>query len=49
MATVDPSTSTKMPGGVLRLKIEYITQLKEPTETNKIQIVTDTEHVPDEM
>jgi len=49
MATVDPATSTKMPGGVLRLKIEYITQLKEPTETNKIQVVTDTASAPDEL
>ena len=49
MACVDPATSTKMPGGVLRLKIEYITQLKEPTETNKIQVVTDTAHAPDDL
>ncbi|AXH75605.1 MAG: putative capsid protein [Circoviridae sp.] len=49
MATVDPATSNKMPGGVLRLKIEYITQLKEPTETNKIQVVTSTAVPPDEL
>lgn len=42
MASVDPATTGKMPGGVLRVKIEYITQLKEPTETNKIQVVTST-------
>lgn len=49
IACVDPATTTKMPGGVLRVKIEYITQLKEPTETNKIQVVTDSGTAPDEL
>lgn len=38
MSPVDPTTTAKMPPGVMRLKIEYITQLKEPTESNKIQV-----------
>jgi len=38
LAPVDPNTQTKMTPGVLRVKIEYITQLKEPTESNKIQV-----------
>jgi len=38
MAPVDPTTDTKMPSGVLRVKIEYIVKLKEPTESNKIQV-----------
>jgi len=49
MAPVDPATSTKMPGGVLRVKIEYIVHLKEPTESNQIQVVTDTGQAPDEL
>lgn len=49
MSTVDPLASGKMPGGVLRLKIEYITQLKEPTESNKIQMITGTGYAPDEL
>lgn len=48
MAPVDPSTTSDMPQGVLRVKIEYITQLKEPTESNQIQ-VTNTHQVPDEF
>lgn len=38
MAPVDPATDTKMPGGVLRVKVEYITFLKEPTESNQVQV-----------
>jgi len=38
MAPVDPATEGKMPSGVLRVKIEYITKLKEPTESNLIQV-----------
>lgn len=49
LAPVDPLTSTKMPQGVVRVKIEYIVQLKEPTETNQIQVVTDTANAPDEL
>lgn len=37
-APVDPATQSKMPQGVLRVKIEYIVQLKEPTESNKVQV-----------
>lgn len=37
-APVDPATAGKMPGGVLRVRIEYITKLKEPTESNMIQV-----------
>jgi hypothetical protein len=48
MSTVDPASAVKMPQGVLRLKIEYITQLKEPTESNKIQ-VTASAQAPDEL
>lgn len=48
MAAVDPATSSSMPQGVLRVKIEYITQLKEPTESNLIQ-VTATAPPPDEL
>jgi len=33
----------------LRVKIEYITQMKEPTETNQIQVITDTANAPDEL
>lgn len=50
LATVDPATSAKMGPGVLRVKIEYITQLKEPTESNQIQVqVTGTGQMPDEL
>lgn len=38
LAPVDPSASTAVGGGVLRVKIEYIVHLKEPTESNQIQI-----------
>jgi len=46
MAPVDPLTTQKMAAGVLRVKIEYIAQLKEPTESNQIQ-ATGTAHAGD--
>lgn len=33
----DTAASHSMPSGILRLKIEYITQLTEPTSTNRVQ------------
>lgn len=42
-APVDPATVGTMAQGVLRIKVEYITQLKEPTDSNNVQeIVTGT-------
>lgn len=37
---VDPATTGAMPKGVVRVKVEYITHLKEPTESNQIQLST---------
>lgn len=49
MASVDPATTGKLVPGVLRVKLEYITQLKEPTDSNQIQVqVSDAGH-PDEL
>ena len=39
-APVDPSTVGTMAQGVLRIKVEYITQLKEPTDSNNVQVIT---------
>ena len=39
-APVDPSTVGTMAKGVLRIKVEYITQLKEPTDSNNVQVIT---------
>jgi hypothetical protein len=39
---IDPATAGAMPKGVVRVKVEYIVHLKEPTESNQIQLVTDT-------
>lgn len=49
LACINPADTNKMPKGVLRVKIEYITQMKEPTETNQIQVITDTATAPDEL
>lgn len=49
VAPIDPATQNKMPKGVLRIKLEYITQLKEPTETNFLQVITNTADAPDEL
>jgi len=49
LACINPADTNKMPKGVLRVKIEYITQMKEPTETNQIQVITDTANAPDEL
>lgn len=38
LAPVDPTSTVASGGGVLRVKIEYIVHLKEPTESNQIQI-----------
>lgn len=38
IAPIDPAATTVVSGGVLRVKIEYIAQLKEPTESNQIQV-----------
>lgn len=38
LAPVDPSTAGKMPPGVIRVKIEYIVSLREPTESNMVQV-----------
>lgn len=49
LAAINPAATMKLPPGVLRVKIEYITQMKEPTETNQIQVITDTANAPDEL
>jgi len=50
LAPIDPATSLAVGEGVLRVKIEYIVQLREPTESNQIQMVTGTgEADPDEL
>lgn len=49
IAPVDPSTTVAAGQGVLRVKIEYIVSLKEPTESNQIQMQTGTQVVPDEL
>lgn len=38
LAPVDPNTTGKLPSGVFRIKVEYIAHLKEPTESNDIQL-----------
>ena len=38
IAPIDPSATTVVSGGVLRVKIEYVVKLKEPTESNQIQV-----------
>lgn len=38
LAPIDPSATTAVGGGVLRVKIEYVVKLKEPTESNQIQV-----------
>ena len=42
MSPIDPNTVDPMPQGVVRVKIEYVVQLKEPTDTNQIQLATGT-------
>jgi hypothetical protein len=37
---IDPATTGAMPRGVVRVKIEYIVLLTEPTESNQIQLMT---------
>lgn len=37
LSPVDPSAGSAMPSGVIRVKIEYLTHLREPTETNQVQ------------
>lgn len=39
---IDPATTGAMPRGVVRVKVEYIVHLKEPTESNQIQLQTGT-------
>lgn len=39
---IDPATTGAMPKGVVRVKLEYIVHLKEPTESNQIQLMTQT-------
>lgn len=38
ISPVDPATTGTLPAGVLRVKVEYIAHLKEPTESNQIQV-----------
>ncbi|AXH74881.1 MAG: putative capsid protein [Circoviridae sp.] len=47
LAPIDPATTLAVGEGVLRVKIEYIVQLREPTESNQIQMVTGTGDTPD--
>lgn len=42
IAPVNPATTVAAGQGVLRVKIEYIVKLKEPTESNQIQMQTGT-------
>ena len=42
LAPIDPSTAASVGKGVLRVKIEYIVKLREPTESNQVQLVTGT-------
>lgn len=43
MSPVDPNSTGNMPSGVFRVKVEYITMLKEPTDSNLVQLqVTNT-------
>lgn len=46
-APVDPNSSAgKMASGVFRIKIEYVVHLREPTETNQVQVTTGTASSP---
>lgn len=38
IAPIDPTTTEAVSGGVLRVKIEYNVLLREPTESNQIQV-----------
>lgn len=38
LSPVDPSAGTAMCSGVIRTKIEYIVHMREPTETNQVQV-----------
>lgn len=40
LSPVDPSAGTAMPSGVIRTKIEYIVHMREPTETNQVQLAS---------
>lgn len=40
LAPINPATADYVGKGVLRVKIEYIVNLKEPTESNQIQLQT---------
>lgn len=37
ISPVDPAADSAMCSGVIRVKIEYITHMREPTETNQVQ------------
>ncbi|AXQ65681.1 MAG: putative capsid protein [Circoviridae sp.] len=43
IAPIDPSTTIATGQGVLRVKIEYIVHLREPTESNQVQLTTGTQ------
>lgn len=45
-APINPATTVNMPQGVVRVKVEYIVKLKEPTETNLIQLRGGSAHYP---
>ncbi|AXQ66013.1 MAG: putative capsid protein [Circoviridae sp.] len=40
IAPIDPATTVSSGQGVLRVKIEYIAHLREPTESNQVQMQT---------
>ena len=47
LAPIDPATTLAVGSGVLRVKIEYVVSLREPTESNQVQAqVTSTHHAP---
>lgn len=46
LSAVDPLTTTSNPKAIVRVKVEYIVMLKEPTETNQVQ-VTATANAPE--
>lgn len=49
LSPVDPAATTGMPSGVIRTKIEYIVHMREPTETNQVQMTTNNQPLTENM